>query len=350
MKMLPINKVIILLTAYLIVGCSTSSTSSYRTGFYYDEKNPIESYVGLANPEITDTGLLRFSKVSYKLMDEFYATYSQGVVSSLGVKTGKRKWVRNPSFERFEIELKWSENPELNQVISISDGSINIEEMLSKAKKNSQLFITCLNCTQVGMPTIIEGGAKLYRDYNFNKTAGEYRAEFTERKRQVEVSNREYAKRQELQRKQNEENLKQAQQNEVRRAQRAAIEGDGSSDDLTCKRFGFKPQTSGYSECRLKLEIASRQATQQQAQYETEKRQYDEQVAAIKKEKERQRNLKQLELGLRMMGGQNIQDAAMATSGMQPLPKPPGPINQTIIMPGGRMVNCTTTGTVTNCF
>ena len=343
-----IKKFATLIAVCLIAGCAL--TPSYRTGFYYDDKNPIESYVGLANLQITDTGLLRFSKVSYKLMDEFHATYSDGILSSLGAKTGKRKWVRNPSVERFEIELKWSENPELNQVISISDGSINVEEMLSKAKKNSQLFITCLNCTQVGMPTIIEGGTKLYRDYTFTKTAGEYREEFAERKRQVEISNREYIKRQEIQRKQNEENLKTSKLNEARRAQKVALEGDGSSDDLTCKKFGFKPQTSGYSECRLKLEIASRQAIQQQAQYEIEKRQYDEQVAALKKEKERQRSLKQLELGLRMMGGQTIQDAAMATAGMQPLPKPPGPVNQTIIMPGGKMVNCTTTGTVTNCF
>lgn len=132
--------------------------------------------------------------------------------------------------------------------------------------------------------------------------------------------------------------------------QKIAVEGDGSPDDLTCKKFGFKPQTAGYSECRLKLEVASRQASQQQAQYEEQKRQYDAQLAALQKEKDRQRALKQLEMGLRMMGGQSPQDAAMATSGMAPLPKPPGPVNQTIIMPGGRMVNCTTTGTVTNCF
>jgi hypothetical protein len=131
---------------------------------------------------------------------------------------------------------------------------------------------------------------------------------------------------------------------------RQAREGDGSPDDLTCKKFGFKPQTANYADCRLKIEIANRQALQQQAHYEEQKRRYDEQQAAIKKEKDHQRNLKQLELGLRMMAGQSVQDASMATAGMQPLPKPPGPINQTIIMPGGKMVNCSTTGTVTHCF
>jgi hypothetical protein len=131
---------------------------------------------------------------------------------------------------------------------------------------------------------------------------------------------------------------------------RQAREGDGSSDDLTCKKFGFKPQTANYADCRLKIEIANRQALQQQAHYEEQKRRYDEQLAAIKIEKDHQRNLKQLELGLRMMSGQPIQDAVRETAGMPPLPKPPGPVNQTIIMPGGRIVNCHTTGTVTNCF
>jgi hypothetical protein len=127
-------------------------------------------------------------------------------------------------------------------------------------------------------------------------------------------------------------------------------QGDGSNEDATCQKYGFKPGSTPYAECRQKIDLAKQEARQRQAQYQEEKRQYDEQVAAIQKERERQRGLKQLELGLRMMGGQPIQDAVRETAGMPPLPKPPGPVNQTIIMPGGRIVNCHTTGTVTNCF
>lgn len=122
------------------------------------------------------------------------------------------------------------------------------------------------------------------------------------------------------------------------------------ADDLTCKKYGFKPNTSNYGVCRQNIDMAKQSALQKQREYEEQKRQYDEQVAAIQKERDRQRSLKQLELGLRMMSGQPIQDAVRETAGMPPLPKPPGPVNQTIVMPGGRIVNCHTTGTVTNCF
>ncbi len=36
---------------------------------------------------------------------------------------------------------------------------------------------------------------------------------------------------------------------------RIAHEGDGSPDDLTCKKYGLKPQTQGYSECRMRLDL-----------------------------------------------------------------------------------------------
>ena len=61
-------------------------------------------------------------------------------------------------------------------------------------------------------------------------------------------------------------------------------------------------------------------------------------MAAIEKQKAKERNLKQLEMGLRMMGGQSVQDSAMATARMPPLPQAPGPITQRITMPNGRRV------------
>lgn len=131
---------------------------------------------------------------------------------------------------------------------------------------------------------------------------------------------------------------------------RATTITNSNPDDTTCRNYGFKAGTTPYAECRQKLDLAKQQAYERQREYEEQRRQYDAQVAAIKKEKDRERGLKQMELGLRMMGGQPIQDAVRETAGMPPLPKPPGPVNQTIVMPGGKMVNCTTTGTVTHCF
>jgi len=128
------------------------------------------------------------------------------------------------------------------------------------------------------------------------------------------------------------------------------VAGDGSSDDSTCQSYGFKPASSDYSSCRLQIDLAKQNARQQQDIYQQQKAQYDEQVAAIEKQKAKERNMKQLEMGLRMMGGQSVQDAAMATARMPPLPQAPGPITQRITMPNGRGMTCTTVGTNTNCF
>jgi hypothetical protein len=128
------------------------------------------------------------------------------------------------------------------------------------------------------------------------------------------------------------------------------VAGDGSSDDSTCQSYGFKPASSDYSSCRLQIDLAKQNARQQQDIYQQQKAQYDEQVAAIEKQKAKERSMKQLEMGLRMMGGQSVQDAAMATARMPPLPQAPGPITQRITMPNGRGMTCTTVGTNTNCF
>jgi hypothetical protein len=326
-----IQKFALLATVISLIGCSTSS---YRAGGSYDYKNPLESYTGLINPEITDSGLLKLLKGNVEVLSELWN----------GKDTGKKSIVRSPNNSSLDIELNFSENPELNRVISTGAGvefNLNIEKELSKARKESRISVKCLNCTKLNMPRMLDYSKSLYSEFEFRKTVGEYRAEIAERKRQDVISKREYAKLQELQNKQNQENLKKAQIEEARLAKKIAIEGDGSSDDLTCKSFGFKPQASGYSDCRLKLEVASRQATQQQAQYEEQKRQYDEQKRQHDAQLAEQKRQRQVGAGLALM---------QMGSGLLAPPAPPPPANQTIVTPSGRIVNCHTTGTVTNCF
>lgn len=121
-------------------------------------------------------------------------------------------------------------------------------------------------------------------------------------------------------------------------------------DDAACRGYGFKPNSGDYASCRQRIDLAKQSAKQQQDIYEQQKRQYDDQLASIEKQKAKERNLKQLEMGLRMMGGQSIQDSAMATARMPPLPQAPGPITQRLTMPNGRSMTCTTVGSNTNCF
>lgn len=133
--------------------------------------------------------------------------------------------------------------------------------------------------------------------------------------------------------------------------ERIAREGDGSAEDLLCKKYGFKPQTNGYAECRMKIDFAQAESKRQQEQYEREQAEYQRQLAAIEREKERRRGAAFLELGARMMGGQSPINALGSLGTGAPIaPSRPAPINQTITLPGGRMINCTTMGTMTNCF
>jgi len=68
-------------------------------------------------------------------------------------------------------------------------------------------------------------------------------------------------------------------------------------------------------------------------------------------QRERQQGLRQMEFGLRLLSGQRPIDAVNSIGTARPIaPNPPSPINQTIITPSGRMINCTTTGSLTNCY
>lgn len=124
-----------------------------------------------------------------------------------------------------------------------------------------------------------------------------------------------------------------------------------SADDQTCQKYGFKPKTQAFAECKFKLDMGKKESAQAQEKYAREKAEYDRQVAAMQREQEKARAMKQLELGLRMMGGQSPVNAINSVGTNAPIaPSIPSPINQTITTPSGRMINCTTIGNNTNCF
>jgi hypothetical protein len=288
-----------LIVICLIAGCASTSAT-------WEKK---ETYSGIRDMSIDGDGILAFKIDSYHLMKS---------------SDGKQNWISGASSNTYyDIQITWSLNPELREVYVRTGnyGIKDIKKQILKANPKSEIKITCLSCSNSDMPTqLLSNLARLgdfvYRELTSRKLSGEYRVAIQEKEKLVLAE-------------------KKKQMEEVaRKTQKAAIEGDGSGDDLTCKSFGFKPQTSGYSDCRLKLEVASRQAAQQQAQYDEQKRQYDAQLA----EQKRQR---QVGAGLALM---------QMGSGLLAPPAPPLPANQTIVTPSGRIVNCHTTGTVTNCF
>ena len=171
---------------------------------------------------------------------------------------------------------------------------------------------------------------------------------------------------------------------------------DLSSYKSICKEIGYKEKTEDFGECVLKLrkknssqqpttnssngvspkniegnniaqlkqqhrqeaerqfaQMADMYALQQQQYqqqlraYEEQKRQYDAEQAEIQRQKEKRKNMKLMELGLRMATGQSVRDASMATAGMLPLPQPPQqPTLQfneqyRVTLPDGSLYQCT---------
>lgn len=47
--------------------------------------------------------------------------------------------------------------------------------------------------------------------------------------------------------------------------ERIAREGDASPDDIDCKKYGLKPQTQGYAECRMRLDLSRKESERARA-------------------------------------------------------------------------------------
>lgn len=124
-----------------------------------------------------------------------------------------------------------------------------------------------------------------------------------------------------------------------------------NSDDALCVQYGFRVNTNEFAQCKLQLNQARLQMQQQQNQYQEQKRQYDEQQALIEKERKRQQSQRLFDMSQRLANGQSITEVGRAGMGLPPLQPPTAPLqNQTFVLPNGRVVNCNTTGTITNCF
>ena len=121
-------------------------------------------------------------------------------------------------------------------------------------------------------------------------------------------------------------------------------------DDALCVQYGFKVNTNEFAQCKQQIHNARQQAQLQQQQYEQQKRQYDEQQALIEKERKRQQSQRLFDMSQRLASGQSLTDVGRAGMGLPPLQQPTLPSNQTFVMPNGRTMTCTTTGTITNCF
>ncbi len=136
----------------------------------------------------------------------------------------------------------------------------------------------------------------------------------------------------------------------IEREQSKTSSSSYDPDTQTCLSYGFKPQTQGFAECKFKLDMAKQESARAQEKYEREQEDYERQVAEIERARERERGLRMMEYGTRLLGGQSPIDAALSIGTGRPVaPAAPDPISQTITTPGGRIIHCTTMGSMTNC-
>jgi hypothetical protein len=114
--------------------------------------------------------------------------------------------------------------------------------------------------------------------------------------------------------------------------------GNESPDQLLCLKYGFTPQTNGYSQCRMQIDLARKQA-------EDNQRIYENKLADQEKEKSKRQGEAWMMLGLGLLSGSQ---RTLPSGGFEQLQPPGGIRNYTL--PNGRMLTCSTVGTSTNCF
>ena len=122
-----------------------------------------------------------------------------------------------------------------------------------------------------------------------------------------------------------------------RRSSNAPI-NPNDPDDATCRRYGFKPKTNEYASCRQQIDQARIQAQQQQAQYQ-------QQLDAYNKQKSQAAGVAMMGMGLGMLSSNSPVGAS--NYGGAPIPPQMGP--RTYMLPGNKMMTCTTTGNITSC-
>ncbi len=115
-------------------------------------------------------------------------------------------------------------------------------------------------------------------------------------------------------------------------------QGDGSAEHLTCVKYGFTPGHSDYAQCRLQIDLAKKQAIEQQRLYEA-------QVSAQKKARDRAQAESLLFMGLGMMSGR---PPGSGYGNTQQIQAPP--TTRIYTLPGGKTMHCSTVGITTDCY
>jgi hypothetical protein len=239
---------------------------------------------------------------------------------------------------------------------------LDVDQLIQKLRPNTEYTLSCARCLpDLSGLTKYSGSIPAYPALNTTISFKIEPQQYAEIKKRIDIQllaeaqkkrERELAERkreQELAQQEQERKAqaRKAEADRKREAARIAREGDGSPDDLLCKKYGFKPNTQDYAGCRMQVDVAKREMQQQQAIYQAQLQQAQQ---AQEAERKRRQSDFMLGMGLRMMGGQSAAGAAVDQSVGAPMYQPPPPSARTYTFPNGRMMTCTTNGNVTNCY
>jgi len=137
-------------------------------------------------------------------------------------------------------------------------------------------------------------------------------------------------------RRENEKRLKIAKEQSEK--EKIAREGDGSRSDLLCKKYGLKPLTAQYAECRMQLEIQERQQAEQQ-------RIYDQRLAEYERENERRRGEAIFLQGMDLLS----KSSRRSSQPMAPMPEPPAMQRFDIFIKGKPPISCMSNLNIIDC-
>ena len=132
-----------------------------------------------------------------------------------------------------------------------------------------------------------------------------------------------------------------------RKGSQSVTADSGDPDDATCIKYGFKRGTNEFAQCKLQIDQAKQDTQRQQAQYAQQQQKYEADLKAYKRQREDARDMAMLEKALGLLGG----GSQGSSAGPSPIP-PPIPSNEfrRYNLPNGKIMQCNTFGSNTQCF
>lgn len=323
MPLTRVRSAVLLLAVLLLAGCAKSGYYTPYTAL--NTTKPVEYAYSIERAELMPDGGIAITYARYAKYEKYYYSPYQTVEKPLGeYEIHLKDYVGNGVTANFRISGLASGE----KTISTINGKIFLDGYVTKGSSN-QIRLVCLNCS----PSDTYGEYKINNQVVLKENEGELYSK-------INTATKEEKSRFAAMRAAAMQEYKQA----ILNKEKAAREGDDSPDDLKCKSFGFKFGSKDYGECRIKLEAIASQNIQQQKADELKKQQFDAQLAEQKRALDAQVDAQKRQRQLQ--ASQALLNYSQTLSN----PAPVAPANQTYIMPSGKMMNCTTTGTTTNCF